>query len=298
MKTVAIITPLNNAVFGDLAKALTMSFIELGWQAMWVGDKDQIRENARSIDLGMVLTPFDYPDINKLLPHSTKILYQLESLPWPDTIHVTRRKYWKWEERYELMRLYDCVLDHDMGNFRHHYRYYQLQRPCLYFPVGYSSVFELPKRVAQRNIALFIGSNSDHPQYTHRNRTIRFLSAKLRRRFAVATSRYGDKARQAAKNAAVCLNIHQNNLKSFESMRIVGLYMSNGCFTMTEPCDDLGPFENLEHLVVIKHQDMAAEISHYLNSPWEIKRISENGYNYIKKHYTLTQNLKKVLEQL
>ena len=298
MKTAAIITPLGNCVFGDLAKALTMSFMELGWQSMWLGDKDQIKENARGIDLAIVLTPFDYPDIHRLLPRTTKVYYQLESLPWPDRIHLTRRKYWKWEERLALMQHYDFVFDHDMGNFRHHYRYYQLQRPCLYFPIGYSPVFELPKKVAQRNIALFIGSNAEHPQYTHRNRTIRFLSAKLRRRFAIATSRYGDKARQAAKNAAIGVNIHQNNIESFESMRIVGLYMANGCFVVTEPCDDLGPFEHLEHLVVVKHQDMAAEISHYLNTPWERDRIAKNGYDYIKKHYTLTQNLKKVLEQL
>lgn len=298
MKTAAIITPLNNLVFNDLAKALTMSFMELGWQSMWLGDKDQIRENARGIDLAIVLTPFDYPDINKLLPRATKVLYQLEALPWPDRIHLSRRKYWKWDERYILMQQYDFVFDHDMGNLRHHYRYYQLQRPCLYFPIGYSPVFELPKKVSQKNIALFIGSNSEHPQFTHRNRTIRNLSAKLRERFATVDDRYGDKARQAAMHAAVCVNIHQNNIKSFEAMRIVGLYMSNGCFVITEPCDDLGPFEHLEHLVVVPHQDMAAEISHYLNSEWEIERIAKNGHEYIKKHYTLTQNLKKVLEQL
>jgi len=298
MNTAAILTPLNNLVFGDLAKALVMSFIDLGWHAMWLGDKDHVRESAREIDLAVVLTPFDYPDIHRLLPRATKVLYQLESLPWPDVIHVSRRKYWKWDERYELMRLYDYIFDGDMGNFRHHYRWYQLQRPILYLPIGYSPAFELPKKVSQRNIALFIGSNSDHPQYTHRSRTLRFLNAKMGRRFAMATNRYGDKIRQTAKNAAVHLNIHQNNIKSFESLRIVSLLMSNRCFTITEPCDDLGPFEHLEHLVVISHRDMAAEASYYLNVQWERERMANNAYNYIRKHYTMTQNLKEVLKQI
>jgi hypothetical protein len=298
MNTVAIITPLNNIVFGDLAKALTMSFMELGWQSMWLGDKDQIREYAKSLDLAIVLTPFDYKDIHKILPRTKRVYYQLETLPWPTKIHLTRRKYWQWEERLEMMNNYDYVFEHDKGNITNQYRWYDIRRPVLYAPIGYSSAFELPKKVSQRNIALFIGSDSDHPKYVHRNRTIRHLKGKLRRRFAIATDRWGDKARQAAKNAAVNLNIHQNNIPSFEAMRIVSLLMSNRCFVMTEPCEDMGPFEHLEHLVIIKHQDMAPEISDYLNKPWERERIADNAYNYIRKHYTMTQNLKEALKQL
>ena len=298
MKTAAILTPLNNLVFADLAKALTMSFMELGWHSMWIGDRDQVREYAKDIDVGIVLTPFDYPNIHKLLPNAIKVYYQLEALPWPNKIHLNRRKYWRWEERLELMQLYDVVFEHDQGNINNHYCYYPFKRPALYVPIGYSPVFELPKKVAQRNVALFIGSDSDHPQYTHRNRTLRFLREKLRKRFAICDSRYGDKARQTAKNCSVLVNIHQNNIPSFESMRIVALGMSNNCFVMTEPCDDLGPFEHLEHLVVVKHQDMAAEISFYLNSPWERSRMATNAYNLVKKSYTMTENLKEAVKQL
>lgn len=298
MNTVAILTPLNNKVFADLAKVLTMSFIELGWQAMWIGDKDQVKECARELDLAVVLTPFDYKDIQKILPRTKKVLYQLEALPWPNKIHATRRKYWQWEERQNLINQYDYVFEHDKGNIANHYRWYHLQRPVFYVPIGYSPIFELPKNVSQRNVALFIGSDNDHPRYVHRNRTLRHLQSKLKKRFAIATDRWGDKARQTAKNAAVNVNIHQNNIASFESMRIVGLLMSNKCFVMTESCEDMGPFEHLEHLVVTKHQDMAAEISYYLNVEWERKRMANNAYNYIKEHYTMTQNLKEVLKQL
>jgi spore maturation protein CgeB len=81
-------------------------------------------------------------------------------------------------------------------------------------------------------------------------------------------------------------------------MRIVALGMSNNCFVITEPCEDLGPFEHLEHLVVVKHQDMAAEISFYLNSPWERDRMANNAYNLVKKRYTMTENLKEAVKQL
>lgn len=298
MSTAAIIAPTDNAIFGDLAKALTMSFMELGWSAMWIGDKDQIREYAHEIDLALVLTPFDYEtDIHRLLPRATRVLYQLEQLPWPEKIHFKRRKYWKWEERFEAMRLYDAIFEYDMGNIKEHYRYYNPKRPVFHLPIGYSFIFELEKRVRERNIALFIGSDCDHPRYTHRSRTLKNLKSRLKNRFATTSSRFADKAKQAAKNSAVNLNIHQNNIPCFESLRIMML-IANQCFIITEPILYMEPLEHLKHLAVCSHKDMAAEIRYYLETPWERKRMAKNAYRFVTKHYTMTKNLKKVLKEL
>jgi len=297
MNTAAILLPLDNKVYSELAKALTMSFIDLGWNAMWLGDKDHIREYAREIDLAFVLSPFDYMDIHKLLPCATKILYQLDAMPWPTKIHLTRRKYWRWPELQELIGLYDVVMDADLGNIQEHYKWYDIKRPIFHLPIGYSPAFALEKQVKQRDIALFIGSNSDHPKYTHRNRTIRYLKERVGGRFAMVESRYGDKAKQAAKNAAVNLNIHQNNLPSFESLRVVGLLMSNKCFVLSEPCAYMEPFKHLEHLAIISHKEMPGEINYYLHTAWERERMAKNAHDFIREHYTMTQNLKAVLRE-
>lgn len=297
--TAAVLLPQDNILYADLAKALVMSFMELGWSAMWLGDKDQIREYKRKIDVAVVLTPDDYPDIHRLLPRSTRVLYQLETLPWPERIHLTRRKYWRWEEKLKHFARYDAIWDQDMGNIREHYKWYTIQRPTYHVPIGYSSMFELNKRVRQRKVALFIGKDSNHPRYKHRNRTLRNLKGKLRRNFKLITTRYGDKAKQAAKNARVNLNIHENNVFAFEGLRMVGLLMSNKCFVLTEPCAYMEPFENFKHLVVTKHRDIAAEVKYYLDmAEWEIDRIAQNAYDFIKAEYTMTQHLQRALEQL
>jgi len=298
MQTAAIIVPQDNIFFSDLAKALVMSFMELGWNVMWLGDKDQIREYARQIDLAVVLSPFDYKDIRKILPRTTKVLYQLEALPWPQCVHLKRRKYWKWEERLEAMNSYDAVWEADLANIKEHYRYYNIRRPLIHMPVGYSSIFELDKRVSQRNIALFIGEDGNHPRVKPRRRIVRRVQSLIPKQFKIVKGRYGDKAKQSAKNARINLNIHQNRMQNLESLRVVGLLMSNKCFVMTEPVLH-SPFENNKHWVVVEGKDMAAEIKYYLEmATWEVDRIAKEGYNFVKNHYTMTQHLKKALEQL
>jgi len=300
MSTAAILLPTQNAVFADLAKALQLSFMELGWQCMWLGDKDHVREYANEIDLGVVLTPFDYKDIGTLLPKAKKVLYQLEALPWPTKIHLKRRKYWDWDKlEAQIVPNYDIVWDFDEGNIKEHWKWYgrSLNKPVLHCPVGYSSAFELQKKVSQRNIAMFIGSVSDHPKQTHRSRTLRGLSAKLGKRMQVIVGRYGDKAKQAAKNVTVNVNVHEN-IPIFESMRIVALLMSNRCFVVSEPSAYPGPFEHLNQYVVTDHENMAAEISYYLSCDWERNRMADNAYNFVKEHYTMTQHLREVLKQL
>lgn len=297
MKTAAILLPVQNQLFSDLAKALVGSFMELGWCAMWLGDKDDVREYAKDIDLAVVLTPFDYPDIHKLLPNATKVLYQLETMPWPELVHLKRRKDWKWDQLQSLLPGYDVIWEHDLGNVKHHWKWFQ-QRPVFHLPVGYSPIFELEKRVKEREIALFIGSEMDHRRQKHRQRVLRGLRSKLGKKFQIMSGRYGDKARQSAKNAMISLNIHQGKIPSFESLRVIGLLLSNECFVITEACAEMGLFEHQEHLIVASPNEMAGEVKHYLKTPWERERIAKAGYEFVKKYYTMTEHLKKVLKEL
>jgi hypothetical protein len=297
MKSAAVLLPIENQMFPDLAKALVESFMEIGWTAMWLGDKDDIREYARSIDVAVVLTPFDYPDIHKLLPQSIKVLYQLETMPWPELVHLKRRKDWKWDKLQEYLPGYDLIWEHDIGSIRHHWCWFQ-QRPVFHLPIGYSPVFELDKGVKQRRTALFIGSNTRHRRQRHRDRAIRGLKSKLGKDFQIITGRYGDKARQAAKNAMVNLNIHQGKIPTFESLRMISILMSNGCFVMTEPCRYMQPFEHLEHMVIAPPHEMAGEIKYYWETPWERERIANTGYEFIKKHYTMTEHLGRVIKEI
>ncbi len=227
MKTAAVLLPMQNLQFPDLAKGLVEAFTNLGWNAMWLGDKDHVKQYASQIDLVVVLTPLDYQDIHELLPNSTRVWYQQEAMPWPNRVHLKRRKDWKWDKLQKLITRYDIIWDFDKGNIENHWRYYQ-KRPVFHMPIGYSSMFELNKRVKQRDIALFIGSNINHKRQKHRNRACRLLLAKLKPNFGVVTGRYGDKAKQAGKNAAINLNIHQN-MRVFKSLRIVALLSEATC---------------------------------------------------------------------
>lgn len=298
MKTAAILLPIENQLFPDLAKALVGSFMELGWNAMWLGDKDDIREYAKDIDVAVVLTPFDYLDIHKLLPSARKVMYQLETMPWPELVHYKRRKDWKWDKLQKLIPLYDVIWEHDQGAIKHHWCWFP-QRPVFHMPIGYSPVFELEKKVKKRQTALFIGSSTGHRRQKHRDRALRGIRGKLgKHEFQIITGRYGDKARQAAMNAMVNINIHQGKIPCFESLRVVSILLSNRCFVITEPCKYMEPFEHLEHLVVAPPHEMAAEIKYYWETPWERERIANNGYEFIKNHYTMTDNLGKVIKEL
>ena len=297
MPTAAILLSQENKVFQDLAKALQLSFMELGWDAMWIGDEDQITEYARDIDVAIVLAPHDYPKIHRLLPRAIRVLWQLEQLPWPTRIHQKRRGHFGWWELQKLVPQYHHIFECDKGNIKEHWRYYKKQ-PIHHMPVGYSSVFELNKKTKKRNVAMFLGSDSTKFCQRHRAKTLKTLKHKLKDQFSLCTGRYGDRARQAVKRSAINLNIHQS-LPLFESLRVVGLLMSNKCFVISEYCyDETLPFKRHEHWAVCDHHKMPSLIKYYLETPWERERMAMNAYNFIKKDYTMTQHLKKALEGL
>lgn len=297
MSSAAILLPNENLVFRDVAKALQLSFMELGWDAMWLSDKDHIREYHKEIDVAIVLTPFDYRDIDRLLPKATRILWQLEQLPWPTRIHEKRRKHFGWDELRKIRLKYDYVFDCDIGNIEQHWRFFAKKQTIAHLPIGYSSVFELDKNIKPAsNKVTFIGSVRPAFCQRHRKKVIKILQRQLGDKFGIIQNRYGDRARQAVKKSTINLNVHQYlPLSLMESLRLIALLFSNKCFVISEPFYNNGPFEHLEHLVFASHRDMVSEIKYYLDTPWERERMASNAYEFVKKHYTMTQHLEKAL---
>jgi len=301
IKTIAVICPLRNMIFRDLANALCLSCKELGKTPLRLSKEHLIKEHVNDIDLAIVLTPFDYPDIRQWLPKSKIALYQLETLPWPHLVHPSRAARWRWPSLKRLIeKNYDVVFDHNQSNIRLHLKQsisWGRHRPLVHLPIGYSSVFDLKEEGTPNGRVLFVGNVSDKPWAKHRRRVLRFLRDK-HCKVTHIDGIYGKEALRLERDAAINLNIHGYDIPVFESPRIIQHIFSNKGFVISEPCEMIDTFIDGIHWRVVSAREMPGLIQYYLKNIEERLQIAENAYNYVKCCYTMTQHLQRALKEV
>ena len=294
MKNIAIINHGDNYVFGDLGKALGLSFGELGWNVVEVETESEIR-SLGDIDYAIILAPFDYQKIRAWLPKTRIILYQLEILPWTNMIGlpVKRSLNKKWIKLNKLIQLnYDIIWDFTQYNIENNLKRTNSHKTINYFPIGYSPIFDmdyLPETI--RSEVLFLGCS------TNRRSIILNSLWSMKCKLNAPKDVYGSMAIQLMKNADINLNLHNNDVPVFEAQRVVQMAFSNKCFVISEPCIQ-APFQHGKHWIVTEQRMLLERINEFLKKPDERKQIAQNAYDYIKSHYTITQHLEKIVGKL
>jgi hypothetical protein len=292
----AVICSPENLIFYDIAKALCLSFQELGHKTMCLQERSPIRDYASQIDLAIIMTPFEYFDIRQMLPKSMIVLYQLEVMPWTHLVHPAKQKWYKWPQLKDLLSNYDVIFDYDRGNMRYFWQKIGQDIRVVHLPVGYSSIFELTESIKSTNEVLFVGCVYDKKWMKHRTRVLKLLNDNgivVRH----IQNIYGDAIIRHMKGAAVNLNIHSTDMPVFESPRIIQYLFSNKAFVISETCNPTNEFvDSIHWRTVVSYGDMPNVIKYFLEKPQERINMAQNAYEFVKKNYTMTQNLKKALE--
>lgn len=297
MKSIVIVCPRQNLIFGNIAQALCISFMELGWISICVETREEIKAIAKDMEYALVITPHDYPDIRSLLPNSKIILYQTEVLPWLNQQQkivswLGRKCDENWRHLKLLLNNYDIVVDYDKNNIEHNLKYSYSNRKAGFLPVGYSPIFELNEKAVCNNAVLLIGNT------TERRRQIFNTILRPDYRVQWLRNKYQNDALRLIKGAAINLNIHIHNLPMFESPRIVQQIFANKGFVISEPCKSAGEFKDRIHWGMAASRFFPDMIRFYLKRPDLRLQIADNAYNFVTKHYTMTQRLEQVFREI
>ena len=294
MKSVAVICPKQNLIFDDIAQALCISFMELGWISVRVETREEIKSIAKDMEYALVITPHDYPDIRSLLPNSKIILYQTEVLPWLNQQQkivswLGRKCDDRWRKLNTLLYNYDIIFDYDKINIEHNLKYSCANKKVGFLPIGYSPIFELDESVPSSDTILLVGNTTE--------RRLQVFNAILRSDYKVqwVRSKYQSDAVKLIKGAAINLNLHIYDLPMFESPRIVQQLFSNRVFVISEPCSSAAEFKDGLHWGMANFRFFPDMIRFYLKHPDLRFQIADNAYNFVTKHYTMVNLLEQVL---
>lgn len=210
----------------------------------------------------------------------------------------------RWYSIKERLQQYDYIFEHSLLQTQFLREYIPLRREeafprVVHFPWGYSPKMDYVE-CGQRRGAVPVSLRRVHflGGLTPRRRRI---VNELSRNFAVSTdSSYADPG-YLVKKAVIGLNLHGEEQGAFAAGRVIGLLLGNKVFTITEPFEkeESIPLVDRKHLIVASNvEDMKEAIEYFLEHKQERKQIAEQGYEFVRSSYTMTQNLQRALRSI
>lgn len=264
-----------------IAEALKYSLEELGISTKIVSDEEGGKANLVFAlwSSSISLDKFEYD-------HSIHVTS--ENLPYYEGAH-----HWvqtMWEEKRPQLKKFDYLFEHSSQQVE----FLKAQGfNVVHFPWGYTPTLDAWQYGhmdhSQNQIQVsFIGGRTDRrKEIIKRVKNVHWHTKK-------------DQANESevAARSWISLNIKNSDRGCFEAGRVVCLLLGNRSFTITEPFEDDVPFMNKKHLVIAEAKTIPRVVKYYLAHPDERIRIAERGYDFVKNHYTMTQNLKKALKEV
>jgi glycosyltransferase involved in cell wall biosynthesis len=95
----------------------------------------------------------------------------------------------------------------------------------------------------------------------------------------------------------ILLNVHYSNLRYFEWHRAL-IALANRCCLITETCEGFEPLVPGKHFVMAKAEDLIACCEYYLKHEHERQAIAEAGYDFVRQHFTQSDNCRGFLQNL
>lgn len=261
-----------------ISKAIQHSLKELGIDAKIVSEEEGGKADIVFVvwSAGIKLDKFDY---------SYSIHITSEQLPFFEGAPTSVCE--MWEQKSPEFRKYDYLFEHSSQqvDFLKNHGY-----NAIHFPWGYTPMLDTWQQhinSSQKEIPVsFIGGATERRQAIIK--TIgdifwKVKSTKLTESEVIARSQ-------------INLNIKNSHRGAFEAGRVICLLLGNKAFTISEPYEDDIPLVNGEHLIIAKAEDLPTTVKYYLAHPEERIKIAEQGYDFVKNHYTMTQNLERALK--
>ena len=264
-----------------ISEALRYSLKELGIDAHIVSDEDGGKANLIFAvwSSGINLDKFEY---------DKSIHITSENLPYYENAHPHVQR--MWEEKSPQLKKFDYIFEHSSQQVK----FLNVQGyKTVHFPWGYTPILDTWQH-----------GHTDHSQNQIK---VSFIGGRQERRKKIIrkipdvhwhTRKSSDKESDVAARSWISLNIKHSDRGCFEAGRVVCLAMGNRSFVVTEPFEDDVPFLNKEHLVIAETSKIPRVVKYYLAHPKERIKIAEKGYDFVKNHYTMTQNLERALQCL
>jgi len=160
-------------------------------------------------------------------------------------------------------------------------------------PWGYNILYEGYSKCTKDIDVLFVGIKTDYREMVFKE--IINCSIKL---YLCTDYPKREEMLRLINRSKIFLNIHKNTLGTFEAGRIICLGLSNKQFVLSEDYEDNVPLISNKHLVVCKKEEIVNKIKYYLKNEVERDKIAQQGYEFIKSQFTMTQSLEKALRQI
>jgi hypothetical protein len=216
------------------------------------------------------------------------VLWQTEQLPLKEIIGVG------------LSRLQ--TLERILPYYEYYFEYNQVHIPFMEsrgwtvngcIPLGYHKSIDYTKRFKKVNPdydAIFIGGL--------RGRRINLLKSLANKcKLHPKTNAWGDGFYKAIYEANIGLNIHLENIDTFESWRIIN-FLCNKRLIISEPIVGLEPFVNREHLIISPRDEFIGAVRKCSREFKKYRMIAKEGYNFVRNNYRFNDMTKKMMEIL
>jgi len=268
-----------------IGQAINYSLLELGIQSRIVSDKEHADADCAFVVWSCSI------DINnyrcKKYIHITS-----EQLPYYQDAPTETQERWKEIEPH--FKKYDCIFEYSSCQVE-----FLKQRGInvVNFQWGYTPLLDWYRhnkdKVKVTKRPLFIGGLT--PRRRQLNKELKRQGIDL---LWHHNKDYRGQEGELIASHMVNLNIHKDPRDTLETGRIVCLSLANRAFVITEPYEDTVPLVDGQHFVVAETKDLADKIKYYLEHDKDREEIAEQGYRFVRKHYTMTQNLERAMAQL
>lgn len=214
------------------------------------------------------------------------VLWQTEQLPIKEIIGVG------------LNRLQ--TLEKILPYYEYYFEYNQIHIPFMesrgwkvdgFIPLGYHKSIDYTKvfyRVNPEWDAIFIGG-----MHGRRIDLVKSLADKCK--LHPKTKAWGDGFYKAIYEAKIGLNIHLEDIDTFESWRIIN-YLCNKRLVISEPIVGLEPFVNREHLIVSARDEFIGTVRKCSKEFEKFTQIAKDGYDFVRKSYRFNDMTKKMVD--
>ena len=272
MKTLVVAHP-DDPLAYFIATGFCRSLISLGHRS----DIKPWYETGYDLCLVMYAHVFyNFPKDNTI-----KIAYNWETLrieKWRRLIH-------------RALGQFNYILEGSKDNLNIHL---PIQR--LWCPIGYDTSFELTPVSGEKYQAALIGYA---PKGSYRRQIINSVERKGFRVWYVEDfnkSVHDEGLSRILHNTAVHLNIHRTpKFTMFESVRVVGMLLSNRAFVISEPSSD-GFLVSGKHYV--ETDNFPRSVKYYLAHSEKRSRIAQEGYDYVRTNCRLEDYISACLEKI
>ena len=173
-------------------------------------------------------------------------------------------------------KYFDILLDYDKSNIQAIKKFYKGRIERVY-KSGYDVNFDIPEFITDEHKEydiLFYGADCQR-----RRSIIDFLSKRYNV-YPRIDKLWGADLVDAIKKSKICLNLHAEETRYFEKMRVVQLFC-NHAFVMSDRIYDAQQFEDGEDFASFFLSDICDRIDFYLKNENERSRIANNAYKKI-----------------